>query len=199
MYSITHPNRQGVPLVDLSEDEVVKDKLDGISALTCKQLALERVMVKVFDVLRFNGIITDRIKSLFATKLHRMGNNLQSQDGGRGKHKLLEKWKQSVWVIELTKDEIPVASRKRQSESVVGTKTKLTRLEGELKESKAKHCDTTNQIHLLEQSTKKLSYALAESGISTGKQTRRKKTGQNIQNGINGNEKRQLLLMSQLH
>lgn len=99
----------------------------------------------------------------------------ESQSGGRGKHKLLEKWKHTVWVIELTKVEIPVASRKRQSESVVETKTKLTRLEGELKESKAKLRDATNQIHLLEQSTKKLSYALAESGTSTGMQTCRKK------------------------
>ena len=91
MYSITHPNRKGIPLFDLSEDEAVKAKL-GISVLTCKQLALERVTVKVFDVLRFNGIITDRIRSIFVAKLRRMGSNLQSQSGGRGKHNILEKW-----------------------------------------------------------------------------------------------------------
>ena len=56
-----------------------------------------------------------------------------------------------VWVIELTKDEIPVASKKCQLESVVVPKTKLTKLEGELKESKEKLRDATNQIHLLEQ------------------------------------------------
>lgn len=76
LYSITHPNRKGIPLFDLSEDEAVKAKL-GISVLTCKQLALERVIVKVFDVLRINGIITDRIRSIFAAKLHRMGSNLK--------------------------------------------------------------------------------------------------------------------------
>ena len=68
LYSISHPNRQGVPLFDLSVDETIN--ID-ISELPSKQLAVERVITKVFQMLRCNVIITDCIRSLFATKLHR--------------------------------------------------------------------------------------------------------------------------------
>ena len=50
----------------------------------------------------------------------------------------------------------------------------MAKLENELKESKAQLCDATNQIHFLEQSTKELSCALAESGSSKTKRKRRK-------------------------
>ena len=137
-----------------------------------KQLAVERVIVKIFQFLRLNVAITDRIRSLFSTKLHRMGRSLQSLGGSRGKCKQLEKWKQTNWVIELRKDEI--VSKKRQSENPAESKIKMAKLENELKESKAKLCDATNQIHFLEQSTKELSCALAESGSSKTKRKRRK-------------------------
>ena len=72
-------------MCDLSEDVTVD--VDA-SQLTSKQLAVERVITKVFQMLHCNVVITDRIRSLFATKLHRMGNSLQSQGGSRGKSKL---------------------------------------------------------------------------------------------------------------
>ena len=174
LYSISHPNRQGVPLFDLSGDETIN--ID-ISELPSKQLAVERVITKVFQMLRCNVIITDRIRSLFTTKLHRMGSSLQMQGEGRGKSKLHEKWKQTDWVVELRKDEI--VSRKRQPENLVPTR-KITKLEGELKESKAKLRNATNQIHLLEQSIKKLSSALAESGSSTVRHTCKKRWSEQL-------------------
>lgn len=74
--------------------------------------------------------------------------------------------------MHLIKDE--VATRKRRSENPVQSDTKLAKLDGELKESKAKLHDATIQIHLLKKSTRKLSSALVESGSSTVWHTRKK-------------------------
>ena len=68
-----------------------------------KQVAVERVIVKIFQFLHLNTPITDQMRSLLSTKLHKMGKSLQSLSG---KSKQLEKWKQTNWVIELRKDEI---------------------------------------------------------------------------------------------
>ena len=173
LYSISHPSRHGVPTFDLSGDKTIKIEASIRSLSAPKQLAVERVIVKVFQFLHLNVAITDRIRSLFSTKLHRMGQSLQSLSGSRGKCKQLEKWKQTNWVIELRKDEM--VSKKRQSESPAESKIKLAKLENELKESKAQLRDATNQIHFLEQSTKELSCALAESGSSRTKRKRKKR------------------------
>ena len=185
-----------MPTFDLSGDKTIKIEASIRSLSAPKQLAVKRVIVKVFQFLHLNVAITDRIRSLFSTKLHRMGQSLQSLSGSRGKCKQLEKWKQTNWVIELRKDEM--VSKKRQSESPAESKIKLAKLENELKESKAQLRDATNQIHFLEQSTKELSCALAESGSSRTKR-KRKNAGLNIQNGISAKEKRQLLLMRVVH
>ena len=66
-----------------------------------------------------------------------------------------------------------IVSRKCQSENPVQSKTKLIRLQGELKESKAKLQDATNQIRLLEKSAEKLSHALAQSDSSMARHTRK--------------------------
>ena len=75
------------------------------------------MITKVFQMLHCNVVITDRIRSPFATKLHRMGSSLQSQGGSRGKSKLYENGKKTTWILELTEDEI--VNRKCQTENPV--------------------------------------------------------------------------------
>ena len=86
LYSISHPSKHGVPTSDLSGDKTVKIEALPRSLSAHKQLAVERVIVKIFQFLRLNVAITDRIRSLFSTKLHRMGRSLQSLGGSRGKN-----------------------------------------------------------------------------------------------------------------
>ena len=52
LYSISHPSKLGVPLFDLSADETINIETSG---LTYKQLAVERVIAKVFQNLHYLG------------------------------------------------------------------------------------------------------------------------------------------------
>ena len=82
LYNISHPTKHGVPQVDLSDDEEVRNAAQE-NSLSCNQLLLERVICKTFTYHRCNVIITDRICSLFANKLLRMGKAMHKL-GGRG-------------------------------------------------------------------------------------------------------------------
>jgi len=73
LYSLSHPNKTGYPLFDLSDDSeaAVENTL-----LSPKELAVERVITKVFVKLRSNVIVTNRLRSVFMSKLSRMGSIL---------------------------------------------------------------------------------------------------------------------------
>ena len=55
-----------------SDDEEVRNATQD-NSMSCNQLLLERVICKTFTYHQCNVIITDRIRSLFANKLSRMG------------------------------------------------------------------------------------------------------------------------------
>ena len=105
LYEISHPTKSGVPQVDLSDDSEAAVNINGTIPLSPNQLAVERVIGKVFTHYNCDVIITDRLRSLFTVKLWRMGVALQG-NGGRGRVKLFEKWKKTKWTIELEKNEI---------------------------------------------------------------------------------------------
>ena len=155
--------------------------------LSSDQLAIERVIAKTFTRYQFNVIVMDRLRALFMSKLYRMGKHLQSL-GGRGRMKVMEKWKETTWTLELKCDEIvPHFNRKRKPEHAIiqSSKCKQTKLEEKLEETTkhlkdvtktTKHLkDVTNQLHLLEESSKRLSTALRDKGEST-RTSRRKKS-----------------------
>ena len=79
LYSISHPNKCGVPQWDLSDDEEAKIK-DPDQSLSFNQLCTERVIVKLFTY-KCDVVITDRLRSLFTNKLMRMGKAIQAQGG----------------------------------------------------------------------------------------------------------------------
>ena len=87
MYEISHPTKSGVPQVDLSGDSEAVVNLTGMIPLSPNQLAVQRVIGKVFT---HDVIITDRLRSLFTVKLWRMGVALKS-NGGRGRANLIGK------------------------------------------------------------------------------------------------------------
>ena len=61
-----------------------------------------------------NYSVTDRLQSLFSSKLSRMGKCMHSL-GGQQRSEVLEKWRSTNWTIELTNEEIVPLANKRES------------------------------------------------------------------------------------
>ena len=92
LYNCSHPNKRRVPQLDLSNDSEASGDLSVELSLSSDRLAIERVIVKTFSHHRCDVIVTDRVRTLFTSKLYCMGK-LQSL-GGSGCAKVVEKWKQ---------------------------------------------------------------------------------------------------------
>jgi len=112
LYSISHPSKSGEPHYDLSDVTSLNTTLKG------KQLAVERVIIKVFRKLHCNVCITDTLRQLFAAKLCRMGSAFRSQ-GSRGQANLQENWKRTDWIVELADDETVSRNSYQQSQSML--------------------------------------------------------------------------------
>lgn len=157
-------------MIDLSTDTEASVELPEELSLSSNQLSVERIISKVFTHYHCDIVITDRLRSLFTSKLWRMGKALQSL-GGTGRARQLKKWKDTAWIVELQENEVIQRSsaRKRKPDNVLiqSSKRKCVKLENDLKESNKKLREITNQKKLLENSSKKLSSALKNSGEST--------------------------------
>ena len=153
LYDISHPNKYGVPQVDFSADS--EAAISDAMKLTPCQLALERLIVKIFNKYRCDVIITDRVRTLFSSKLWRMGKALQGL-GGTGRSKLLHRWR---WIVKLQIEESSSRKRKPDHISTVSSnaaKIKCSKLESELNECKKELKEKTNQLNSLEKSNKTL-------------------------------------------
>jgi len=147
----------------------------------------ERVIAKTFTHYRCDVIVTDRVRTLFTSKLYRMGKLLQSL-GGSGRAKVLEKWKETTWMLELRDNEIVCHSnRKRKPEHAViqSTRSKQFRLEEKLEKTTRSLKDITNQLHTLEESSKRLSAALRDDGQPSSTSRRKRKPGRIVQSNTN--------------
>ena len=152
-------------MFDLSNDSEAT-LVDLPTDSSSNQLLVERVIAKVFTRCHCDVVITDRLRSLFTSKLWRMGKALQAL-GGTGRARQLQKWKDTKWSIELHDKEIIHLNRKRKSDNVLvhSSKLKYAKVESELKESKKKLKDMTNEVQILNRSNKKLSQALKANGV----------------------------------
>jgi len=106
-----------------------------------------------------------------------MGKLRQSL-GGSGRAKVLEKWKETTWTLELrgTGNEIVCHSnRKRKPEHAViqSTRSKQLRLE-KLEETTRSLEDVTNQLLALEESSKRLCAVLRDDGQPSSTSRRKK-------------------------
>ena len=157
LYSISYPNKFGVPQWDLSGDEEAKIS-DIEHSLSFNQSCTERVIVKLFTHYKCDVMITDRLRSLFTNKLIRMGKAIQAQ-GGPGRKKLLDNWRESYWLLKLKQNEI-IRKRKPDNLVVQSCKKKCEELEVKIKETENKLKDVTNKMEALKKSNQNLSQAL---------------------------------------
>lgn len=142
-----------MPQMDLSSDSeaTVENPL-----LAPKEVAIDRIITKLFTKFHYDVIITDRLRSLFVSKLYRMGKSFHSL-GGSGRSRMLNKWRGTNWSITLTEKEIvPFANKKGKKHTIVinSLKKKCDKLKENLKELNGKLKDVTNK---LEKSKKEVS------------------------------------------
>ena len=123
-----------MPQVDLSCDKDAIVDLSCVQFLSPCQLAVERVIVKLFTHHKCQVVITDRLRSLFTTKLWRMGKLLCSL-GGKARSKVYSKWAESKWTIQLYENEIIQrfgSKRKHENVVLLSSKKRLTEVEDDL-------------------------------------------------------------------
>ena len=97
LYSISHPNKHGEPLIDLSADS--KAHVDDAENLSHGLLKVERVIQSVWCELP----ITEKIRATFKSKLWRMHGQRISKIGSVKRKELLENWKcgrDSEWQVQ---------------------------------------------------------------------------------------------------
>ena len=90
LYTISHPDQYGSPIIDLSNDK--EAQIDSKPLLTEAQVKLERVILTVFTTYNVPLEITDKIRAAFKSKLWRMGKCL-SKLGGTKRQKQIQSWK----------------------------------------------------------------------------------------------------------
>ena len=118
-------------------------------------------MAKLFIHYHCNVVITDWLRSIFSSKLMRMGKAMQTC-GGKERTMLLTKWKESKWVLEFKENEFIVPNRKRKPDNPIiqSCKRQYETLEQTIKDTNRKLKDLTNELEAVKKSNKKLSKAL---------------------------------------
>jgi len=76
LFAISHPDKEGYPQRDSSDDPDILLDTNIIQSFTPRQLALERVIAKKIAKYHINGIITNRMRTLLSSKMWRMGNEI---------------------------------------------------------------------------------------------------------------------------
>lgn len=169
LYTITHPDKYGKPQIDLSED---KDVSDINIPPEISSPAIERIIAKVFLKYKCDVVVTDRLRSVFVCKLQRMGRAIQRL-GGYGRSKLLDKWKETKWNIELEKNEILPRKRKPDNALIESAEKRYAACKNELTTCRKELQAVTNQLSLLQKSNKKLSSSLKRHNPSISKGKRK--------------------------
>ena len=119
VYSVSLPNKYGVPQFDLNVSEEVHVGLETSKdrSFTATQLAIRKVIANVFQYYDIPLEINEKIYSIFKNKLHRMGRAAAVRSGGK-KEKLVKEWRDSVWefVIDASEAKRQFLIKKRKVE-----------------------------------------------------------------------------------
>lgn len=135
---MSHPDKNGVPTIDLSKDHEADADVSG---LTDTQAAIERVIKKVFSHYSIPLEISGTVRNTFKCKLWRMGKTLSSLGGTKCKQ-TLSNWKEgklSIWSFTVNTKEAQRQLLKRSHQVEVQLereKVKRQKLEAEAKNTK---------------------------------------------------------------
>ena len=179
LYNISHPNKYGVPQIDLSTEKMPTLQQES---LTNNQLLVKRVICKTFFAhYHCDVVITDCIRFLFTSKLSRMGKAMYNM-GGRENQ--IQKWKVTEWTINLHSNKIVPETTKRKTENVfVQSQAKrIAQLEEDLESSRQTLKATTLQLQRVENTNKQLVASLGPHEPNHGMSTVHNTKGNKLKN-----------------
>ena len=157
LYSISHPSKNGVPLIDLKGDV---DEGQLTVASTPVQKAISRIAQKALAHYGMKVNITENIHGRFKSKLWRMGQLLDRHRGGNQRAAILKRWEEEEWELFLDRkdlhEETIQGMIKRKDNEIALEATKRIKLDQEnklMKENKV----LKDTVNILTQDTSKRS------------------------------------------
>ena len=140
MYSISKPNKKGSPTAIHTDSDSSTSRLDTVFTKSVAEHSHLQVDMN------------ERLRSLVKAKLWRMGQAL-SRCNSQQKQRLLNKWKESEWVVSLKPLEIKSSlckEKARLSEEVARLQTEKKKLEAGVSAVKADAIDMERKVCVLE-------------------------------------------------
>ena len=110
LYSISRPDKNGVPIVNLSSSEYAQPQYSSDEVYNGEtQVKVDRVLMKVVcEKTPFKLIITERLRSLMKAKLWRMGKALHNKSS-KQRQTILQRWQEMEWTLSLRPMEVRAA------------------------------------------------------------------------------------------
>lgn len=115
LYSISKPNKEGSPTIDLSNDSDTNAGCRTSCSGAPYQVKLDRILTRAISAhSHFQPVISERLRSVLRAKLWRMGKQIHPLNSKR-RGDLLDKWKKITWNIALKPAEVRSALIENQT------------------------------------------------------------------------------------
>ena len=173
LYSISKPNKEGSPTIDLSTGSNDTDTNPGCQTSGSGapyQVKLDRVLSRAISAhSHFQPVISERLRSVLRAKLWRMGRQIYPLNSKR-REALLDKWKKITWNLALKPAEVRSALIDNQAK-LQQDLTKERQLRSEL-ENKVAHLEEENAT-LQEKQSSMISPSTSDQGQSRKRKARK--------------------------
>ena len=107
LYNLARPDRNGVPINDLSTDEeAVPEYMSDVLYTSENEAKIDRVLTKAITThSHLKPVISKRLRSVMKAKLYRMGKSLHNKNS-RQRKIIIDRWREMQWCITLTLAEV---------------------------------------------------------------------------------------------
>ena len=107
LYNLARPDRNGVPINDLSTDEeAIPEYMSNVLYTSENEAKIDRVLTKAITTHSpLKPVISKRLRSIMKAKLYRMGKSLHNKNS-RLRKIIIDRWREMQWCITLTLPEV---------------------------------------------------------------------------------------------
>ena len=155
LYSISHPSKSGVPLIDLKGD------VDEGQLTVASTPVISRVAQKALAHYGVKVNITENVHGRFKSKLWRMGQLLDKHREGNQRAAILKRWEEEEWELFLDRKDLHKETiqgmLKRKDDEIALEATKRIKLDQENKELMKENKVLKDTVNILTQDTSKRS------------------------------------------
>ena len=121
LYNLARPDRNGVPINDLSTDEeVIPEYMTDVLYTSENEAKIDRVLTKAITThSHLKPVISKRLHSVMKAKLYRVGKSLHNKNSKQRKI-IIDRWRDIQWCITLTLAEVHSSFSKGKGKSTEG-------------------------------------------------------------------------------